>query len=120
LQGLSSGPGGDRTHPGGYPEVQDAAVIAEAHTDFGEVPVAYVVLRSQAECTAEALIEYAAKGLAKYKRPAKVVFIDAIPRSPSGKILRRLLKDGHIPRQENIGQSKIHHSNWKDPPWDDV
>jgi acyl-CoA synthetase (AMP-forming)/AMP-acid ligase II len=79
----------------GHLAVQDAAVIAEAHPDFGEVPVAYVVLRSQAECTAEDLIEYAANGLAKYKRLARVVFIDAIPRSPSGKILRRVLKNGH-------------------------
>ena len=83
----------------GHPEVQDAAVIAAAHPEFGEVPVAYVVLRSQAECTAEDLIEYAAKGLAKYKRLAQVVFIEAIPRSPSGKILRRVLKDGHVPHE---------------------
>ncbi len=81
----------------GHPEVQDAAVIGEPHPDFGEVPVAFVVLRPQAECTAEDLIEYAAKGLAKYKRLARVVFIDAIPRSPSGKILRRVLKSGHTP-----------------------
>jgi acyl-CoA synthetase (AMP-forming)/AMP-acid ligase II len=87
----------------GHPQIQDAAVIAEAHPDFGEVPVAYVVLRSQAECAAEDLIEYAAKGLAKYKRLARVVVIEAIPRSPSGKILRRVLKGGHIPRQENTG-----------------
>jgi acyl-CoA synthetase (AMP-forming)/AMP-acid ligase II len=78
----------------GHPEVQDAAVIGEPHSEFGEVPVAYVVLRSKAECTAEDLLEYAAQGLAKYKRLARVVFIEAIPRSPSGKILRRVLKNG--------------------------
>jgi acyl-CoA synthetase (AMP-forming)/AMP-acid ligase II len=75
-----------------HPEVQDAAVIGEAHPDFGEVPVAYVVLRPGAACSAESLIEYTARGLAKYKRLARVVFTDAIPHSPSGKILRRLLK----------------------------
>jgi acyl-CoA synthetase (AMP-forming)/AMP-acid ligase II len=79
----------------GHPAVQDAAVIAEAHPDFGEVPVAYVVLRPAADCSADALIEYVANGLAKYKRLARVVFTDAIPRSPSGKILRRVLKNGH-------------------------
>ena len=78
----------------GHPEVQDAAVIGEPHSEFGEVPVAYVVLRPKAECTAEELIEYTAQGLAKYKRLARVVFIEAIPRSPSGKILRRVLKNG--------------------------
>ncbi len=79
----------------GHPAVQDAAVIGEAHPDFGEVPMAYVVLRPSVECSSEALIEYAAKGLAKYKRLARVVFTDTIPHSPSGKILRRVLKDGH-------------------------
>jgi acyl-CoA synthetase (AMP-forming)/AMP-acid ligase II len=83
-----------------HPQVQDAAVIAEAHPSFGEVPVAYVVLRPEAECSAETLIEYAAKGLAKYKRLARVVFTDAIPHSPSGKILRRVLKSSHTPRAE--------------------
>jgi acyl-CoA synthetase (AMP-forming)/AMP-acid ligase II len=78
-----------------HPDVQDAAVIGEAHPDFGEVPVAYVVLRPGATASAESLIEYAAKGLAKYKRLARVVFIEAIPHSPSGKILRRVLKDSH-------------------------
>ncbi|MBI5585578.1 MAG: AMP-binding protein [Deltaproteobacteria bacterium] len=77
-----------------HPEVQDAAVIGEAHVRFGEVPVAYVVLRPGAACSAEALIEYAARGLAKYKRLSRVVFTDTIPHSPSGKILRRLLKSG--------------------------
>jgi acyl-CoA synthetase (AMP-forming)/AMP-acid ligase II len=76
-----------------HPDVQDAAVIGETHPDFGEVPVAYVVLRPGAACSAEALIEYAAKGLAKYKRLARVVFTDSIPHSPSGKILRRVLKN---------------------------
>lgn len=76
-----------------HPEVQDAAVIGEAHPEFGEVPVAYVVLRPGSVCSAEALIEYAAEGLAKYKRLTRVVFTDAIPRSPSGKILRRVLRE---------------------------
>ena len=76
----------------GHPEVQDAAVIGEPHPDFGEVPLAFVVRRPQAHLSPESLSDYAAQGLAQYKRLARVVFIEAIPRSPSGKILRRLLK----------------------------
>ncbi len=76
----------------GHPDIQDAAVIGEGHPEFGEVPVAYVVLRPRAALSAEAIIEYAANGLAKYKRLARVIMTDAIPRSPSGKILRRVLK----------------------------
>jgi long-chain acyl-CoA synthetase len=77
----------------GHPDVKDAAVIGESHPEYGEVPVAYVVLRDQASLSPEAIIEYAVQGLAKYKRLAKVVFTEMIPRSASGKILRRLLKN---------------------------
>ncbi len=77
----------------GHPDIQDAAVIGESHPDFGEVPLAYVVLRPGAALSPEAIIEYAADGVARYKRLARVVITDTIPRSPSGKILRRVLKD---------------------------
>ena len=60
--------------------------------EYGEVPVAYVVLKDKASLSPEAIIEYAAQGLAKYKRLAKVVITETIPRSASGKILRRFLK----------------------------
>ncbi len=77
----------------GHPDIQDAAVIGEPHPDFGEVPVAYVVLRPGAALSPEAIVEYAADGVARYKRLARVVITDAIPRSLSGKVLRRVLKD---------------------------
>jgi acyl-CoA synthetase (AMP-forming)/AMP-acid ligase II len=77
----------------GHPDIQDAAVIGEPHPDFGEVPLAYVVLRAGAALSPEAIVEYAAEGVARYKRLARVVITDAIPRSLSGKVLRRVLKD---------------------------
>jgi acyl-CoA synthetase (AMP-forming)/AMP-acid ligase II len=76
-----------------HPDIKDAAVIGESHPEYGEVPVAYVVLRDKASLIPEAIIQYAAQGLAKYKRLAKVVFRETIPRSASGKVLRRLLKN---------------------------
>ncbi|MFH0787423.1 MAG: AMP-binding protein [Pseudomonadota bacterium] len=77
----------------GHPDILDAAVIGEPHPSFGEVPLAYVVLRPESRLSPPAIIEYAAVGLAKYKRLNRVVITDAIPRSPSGKILRRVLKE---------------------------
>ncbi|MHB8769820.1 MAG: class I adenylate-forming enzyme family protein [Syntrophales bacterium] len=77
----------------GHPDIQDAAVIGDRHPDFGEVPVAYVVLRPGSTLSPEAIAAYAAQDVAKYKRLARVVITNAIPRSPSGKILRRVLKE---------------------------
>lgn len=81
----------------GHPDIRDAAVVGEFHPEFGEVPVAYVAPRHQVVVSAEAIIAYAAEGMAKYKRLARVVIVDAIPRSPSGKILRRVLRETHSP-----------------------
>ncbi len=69
--------------------VADAAVIGKPDVEAGEVPKAFVVLKGEA--SAEDLIAHAASQLANYKRLAEVEFVDYIPRSPSGKILRRLL-----------------------------
>jgi acyl-CoA synthetase (AMP-forming)/AMP-acid ligase II len=80
----------------GHPDIRDAAVIGEPHSEQGEVPVAYVVASEESNLSPESVIEYAAAGMAKYKRLARVVFTDAIPRSPAGKILRRVLKESHV------------------------
>jgi acyl-CoA synthetase (AMP-forming)/AMP-acid ligase II len=72
-----------------HPAVADAAVIPRADEEAGEVPKAFVVLR--AETTAEEIMNYVAERVAPYKRVRHVQVVDEIPKSPSGKILRRVL-----------------------------
>ncbi|MGO9116777.1 MAG: class I adenylate-forming enzyme family protein [Desulfomonilaceae bacterium] len=80
----------------GHEDIIDAAVIGESHLELGETPVAYVVRRDGSALSPEKIIEFAASGMAKYKRLSKVIFTEAIPRSPSGKILRRVIKEKHV------------------------
>lgn len=74
-----------------HPMVLDAGVIGVPDDEAGEVPLAFVVVKPGAE--AEEIIAFLRGRLASYKLPQRVEFIDAIPKSASGKILRRVLKD---------------------------
>jgi len=74
-----------------HPAVADAGVVAYPDAEAGEIPRAFVVLKGAA--TADELMAYVAERVTPYKRVRRVDFIDAIPKSPSGKILRRFLKD---------------------------
>jgi acyl-CoA synthetase (AMP-forming)/AMP-acid ligase II len=72
--------------------VLEAAVVGRPDERWGEVPVAFVVLRTGHSATAEELIAHCAGQLAKYKVPKDVTFLDALPRNPSGKVLKRDLR----------------------------
>ncbi|MBI2218892.1 MAG: long-chain-fatty-acid--CoA ligase [Candidatus Rokubacteria bacterium] len=75
-----------------HPGVADGAVIGKPDLEAGEVPKAFVV-RKDPTLTAEALLEWARGRLAGYKTLHEVEFVDAIPKTASGKILRRVLKE---------------------------
>ena len=68
-------------------------MIGVPDDEAGEIPAAFVVLRPDAEATAEDIQAFVAEQVASYKQIRTLTFIDAVPKSPSGKILRRLLRD---------------------------
>ncbi len=73
----------------GHPAVADAAVIPSPDEEAGEVPKAFVVLKTPTP--AEEIMAFVAERVAPHKKIRKLQFIDAIPKSASGKILRRTL-----------------------------
>jgi acyl-CoA synthetase (AMP-forming)/AMP-acid ligase II len=75
-----------------HPDVLEVAVVGRPHERWGEVPVAHVVRRPAATVTADQLLEHCVAQLAKFKVPKDIVFLDALPRTPSGKILKRELR----------------------------
>jgi acyl-CoA synthetase (AMP-forming)/AMP-acid ligase II len=76
-----------------HPKVKDAGVIGVAMEDGGEAPKACVVAEDGLD--PEELIGYVAERVAPYKRIREVEFVDEVPKSASGKILRRLLREQH-------------------------
>jgi acyl-CoA synthetase (AMP-forming)/AMP-acid ligase II len=73
--------------------VLEVAVVGRADDRWGEVPVAFVALRPDAQATTDELIEHCRGQLARFKVPKDVLFVDALPRNPSGKVLKRDLRD---------------------------
>jgi 4-coumarate--CoA ligase len=76
-----------------HPSVADSAVIGLPDDEAGELPVAFVVLKPGTSATAEEIRAFIAKQVATYKQLHRITFIDVVPKSASGKILRRLLRD---------------------------
>jgi len=76
-----------------HPAVADAGVIGKANEEAGEIPKAFVQLRPNAQATADELIAFVKERIADYKRVREIEFIDKVPRTASGKILRRELAE---------------------------
>lgn len=76
-----------------HPSIADAAVVPQKDDAAGEVPVAFVVRGKDSDIAEEAIKEFISKQVVFYKRLHKVYFTHSIPKSASGKILRRELRD---------------------------
>jgi fatty-acyl-CoA synthase len=98
--------GGENVYPAevenaifGHPAVADVAVIGIPDEKWGEAVKAMVVKKPGAEATPEEIIAFARDRIAGYKLPKTVDFIEALPRNPSGKVLRRELREPYWKNQ---------------------
>jgi acyl-CoA synthetase (AMP-forming)/AMP-acid ligase II len=78
-----------------HPEVADVAVAGLPDEEAGEIPTAFVVLRQPGSATPSDLMRYVASRVAPHEKIRRVEFVSCIPKSPSGKILRRQLAQSH-------------------------
>jgi len=76
-----------------HPAVENSAVVGVPHAEWGEAVHAEVVLKAGAQVSAEALIEHVKGTLGRYKAPKTMVFVEALPVSVVGKVLRRQVRD---------------------------
>jgi O-succinylbenzoate-CoA ligase len=91
--------GGENVYPAevenvllAHPSISDAAVIGQESAKWGESPLA-IVVSTDPELTASQVIEHCNNKLARFKLPKDVKFVEQIPRNPSGKILKRVLRE---------------------------
>ncbi len=100
-KGMQVAPAELEAHLLAHPAIADAAVIPIPDEEAGEVPKAYVVIR--APITGEEIMAWIAERVSPYKKIRQVEITDAIPKSPSGKILRRFLVD----RERMLREGKV-------------
>ena len=99
--------GGENVYPAevenalfAHPQIADVAVIGVPDEKWGEAVKACVVPEAGATLDPEEIIAFARERIAGYKLPKSVDFVDALPRNPSGKILRRELRDPYWEGQD--------------------
>jgi acyl-CoA synthetase (AMP-forming)/AMP-acid ligase II len=76
-----------------HPKIDEAAVIGVPDPDWGQEPMAVVVLKKSETAEPEEIMEHCRERLAGFKRPLSVIFVESLPRNPMGKVMRRKLRE---------------------------
>jgi acyl-CoA synthetase (AMP-forming)/AMP-acid ligase II len=76
-----------------HPKIDEAAVIGVPDPDWGQEPMAVVVLKKSETAEPEEIMEHCRERLAGFKRPRSVIFVESLPRNPMGKVMRRKLRE---------------------------
>jgi len=72
--------------------VEECAVVGMPHPEYGEAVTAYVIKKQDRICAEDDLILFCKQRIASYKAPKKITFVKDLPKSPAGKILKRVIR----------------------------
>ena len=80
--------------------VLDVAVVGKPDKEAGEIPKAYIVLKPEyrGKISEDEIIEWVRERISGYKRVREVEFVESLPRTPAGKLLRRVLREREVER----------------------
>ena len=72
--------------------VEECAVVGMPHAEYGEAVTAFITIKQGQACSEADLIGFCKSRIASYKAPKKIMFVDDLPKSPAGKILKREIR----------------------------
>jgi acyl-coenzyme A synthetase/AMP-(fatty) acid ligase len=96
---IARGPGEVEEALAQHPDIREAAVIGFSDDQYGQRLRSFIVVCPGASLTGQDVKDYVSSRLARFKVPRDVLFVDVLPRNPSGKMVKRLLGTGSAGRE---------------------